>query len=105
MNTKTIEQLPAPTMTKLPEGRLPAVQEAVVADAPASKPPAIVPEQTVKNIAGAIAAVMTKVGIITKRGENQFHHYRYASMQDILQKLTPLLAKHGLVIMQNEISR
>ena len=48
---------------------------------------------------------MKQVGVISKHGVNQFHHYKYASMQDILQKLTPLLAKNGLVIMQNEIGR
>lgn len=99
-----VNELPA--VIQPPEG-VPAVQEGVgeLLAHGNPRPPAIVPEQTVKNIAGAIAAVMTKIGIITKRGENQFHHYKYASMQDILQKLTPLLAKHGLVIMQNEISR
>ncbi len=67
--------------------------------------PAVIPQQTVKDIAVAIAGVMKEVGIVSKRGNNTFHHYKYASMQDVLQKLTPLLAKHGLIVMQNEIGR
>lgn len=57
------------------------------------------------KVATAISAVMNEIGIIAKEGTNSFHHYKYAQMQDILQKLTPLLAKNGLVIFQTEVGR
>ena len=63
------------------------------------------PQTKVGKISGAIAAVMGEIGIVEKLGTNQFHRYRYAQMQDILQQLTPLLAKHGLVIWQTERDR
>ncbi len=42
---------------------------------------------------------------IGKDGKNEFHRYNYAKMEDILQRLTPLMAKHGLVVFQTEIDR
>jgi ERF superfamily len=63
------------------------------------------PPMKVGKISGAIAAVMGEIGVVAKQGTNQFHRYKYAQMQDILQQLTPLLAKHGLVIWQTECDR
>src|SRR6266699_3289227 len=65
----------------------------------------VLPQTKVAKIAQAISAVMGEIGIIAKDGVNQFHRYRYAQMQDILQRLTPLLAKHGLMIVQTEVGR
>ena len=59
----------------------------------------------IDKIATAISAVMSEVGVVSKDGHNKFHGYRYAQMQDVLQRLTPLLAKHGLMIMQTEVGR
>lgn len=53
----------------------------------------------------AIADVMEEVNVVAKRGENSFHRYRYAKMEDILKEITPLLGRHGLVIFQSEVSR
>jgi hypothetical protein len=53
----------------------------------------------------AIASVMTEVHVVAKRGENEFHRYRYATMGDILQEITPLLGRHGIVIFQSETGR
>jgi ERF superfamily len=72
---------------------------------PAKAFPAISPPMKVGKISGAIAAVMGEIGVVAKQGTNQFHRYKYAQMQDILQQLTPLLAKHGLVIWQTEVDR
>jgi hypothetical protein len=57
------------------------------------------------TLVGAIAAVMNEVHTVAKRGNNKFHGYRYAQMQDILQEITPLLGKHGIVIFQSETGR
>src|SRR5580765_5005751 len=60
---------------------------------------------TIANIAIAIANVTRQVGIIAKAGTNKFHGYKFAQMQDVLQRLTPLLAEAGLVIIQTEVAR
>jgi ERF superfamily len=57
------------------------------------------------TLVGAIAAVMNEVHTVAKRGVNEFHRYRYAKMEDILQEITPLLGKNGLVIFQSETGR
>jgi ERF superfamily len=48
---------------------------------------------------------MNEVQTVAKRGVNEFHRYRYATMGDILQEITPLLGRHGLVIFQSETGR
>jgi hypothetical protein len=57
------------------------------------------------GLVAAIAAVMTEVHTVAKRGENTFHGYRYATMGDILKEITPLLGRHGIVIFQSETGR
>ena len=69
--------------------------------APATpKPPAFPP-----HIAKAIIAITNAIGVIEKRGENEFQKYRYARWEDIAEVLSPLLAAHGLIIVQTELSR
>jgi ERF superfamily len=63
------------------------------------------PALTCPNLVKAIAAVMREVDTVAKAGENTFHHYRYAKMEDILKVLTPLLGRHGIVVFQSESSR
>jgi hypothetical protein len=55
------------------------------------------------EIAEAINAVMGEVDYVQKRGENKFHGYKFAAVGDLLAKLQPAMAKHGLIIIQNEI--
>src|SRR5882757_10136798 len=57
------------------------------------------------TLVSAIAAVMNEVHVVAKRGENEFHRYRYATMGDILKEITPLLGRHGIVIFQSETGR
>jgi hypothetical protein len=57
------------------------------------------------GLVAAIAAVMNEVHVVAKRGLNEFHRYRYATMGDILQEITPLLGRHGIVIFQSETGR
>ena len=59
----------------------------------------------VGQIAKAIADVMKQVHVVAKNGENSFHRYRYAKMEDILKEITPLLGHNGLVIFQSELAR
>src|SRR5467141_3307124 len=39
------------------------------------------------GLVAAIAAVMNEVHVVAKRGENEFHRYRYATMGDILNEI------------------
>jgi hypothetical protein len=96
MNDQSDDKQPLPAVAPEPKP---------LADLPPVKPLLALPQTKVGKISGAIAAVMGEIGIVAKQGTNQFHRYRYAQMQDILQQLTPLLAKHGLVIWQEEASR
>jgi hypothetical protein len=57
------------------------------------------------GLVAAIAAVMADVHTVAKNGQNTFHNYRYARMEDILKEITPLLGRHGLVIFQSETGR
>src|SRR5215813_3280649 len=57
------------------------------------------------GLVAAIAAVMNEVHVVAKRGENEFHRYRYATMGDILKEITPLLGRRGIVIFQSEVGR
>ncbi len=68
-----------------------------------SPPPAAVPYGG--GLVAAIAAVMNEVHVVARRGENEFHRYRYATMGDILKEITPLLGRHGIVIFQSETGR
>jgi hypothetical protein len=66
---------------------------------------ALLPITGVANIAKGIAGVMSEVGTIKKGGYNNFHHYHYARLEDLLEALTPLMGKHGIVLIQNEVER
>jgi hypothetical protein len=90
-----------------PTQQLPAVPEGDVAPPfrREHKTPRKRPEGSIVNIATAIAAITADIGIVPKLGVNAFHRYRYAQMQDVLQKLTPLMAKHGLIVVQTEVGR
>lgn len=90
-------------------GELPAVIEGggrgVVPPAPPLAP--TLPLTPYDKIAAAVSSVMKEIAEdpVEKRGENKFHNYNFARMQDINQALTPLMAKHGLAISQSEVER
>jgi hypothetical protein len=67
------------------------------------QPAPILPFQGVGNLAKGIAGVMSEVGTISKSGFNKFHNYAYATLQDLLFALCPLMGKHGVVVLQNEV--
>ena len=68
-------------------------------------PRAPLPPAGVAKIASAIASIMTDIGVVAKDGQNKFHNYAYAKMEDILKRLTPLMARNGLVVFQTEVGR
>jgi ERF superfamily len=70
-------------------------------------PPQILPKTDFAKLAEAIAECTKEIGEnpVIKAGENKFQNYNYARMQDILGTLTPLMAKHGIIVMQTEVQR
>jgi len=46
----------------------------------------------------AMNAVMNEVDYVQKKGENDFHGYKYATEADVLDRLRPAMVKHGLVL-------
>lgn len=55
------------------------------------------------KIAAAIAAVMGEVPKLSKGEKNSHGNYNFASIDDFLEAVRPLCAKHGLVIIQDEV--
>lgn len=53
----------------------------------------------------AIANIMAEIKPIEKTGWNEFHKYWHVRMQDLSRELTPLMGKHGIVIIQTEEGR
>lgn len=56
-----------------------------------------------RPVVAAIAKVMGEVGAVEKRGNNQFHGYKYATAADVAHALQRLMAENGLVTVQREI--
>ena len=59
------------------------------------------PEQTLSpeaTILRAMNAVMEEVDYVQKKGENDFHGYKYATEADVLDRLRPAMVKHGLIL-------
>jgi hypothetical protein len=97
-----------PPQSNLPANVLPAPKRNMTAEAMRdAPPPPAMPITGFAKLADAIAAVTKEIAEdpIEKKGKNAFHNYSYARMQDILGGLTPLMAKHGVVVMQTEVER
>jgi hypothetical protein len=56
------------------------------------------------NVAAAISAVMNEVPKLSKGEKNEHGNYKFASIDDFLEAVRPLCAKHGLIILQDEES-
>jgi hypothetical protein len=54
-------------------------------------------------MAKSILAVTKAIGGIGKHGTNTFQHYNYQKWEDVLDKLSPLLVDHGLIVQQSEL--
>jgi ERF superfamily len=60
-----------------------------------------IPQETLTAeavILRAMNAVMSEVDYVQKKGENDFHGYKYATEADVLDRLRPAMVKHGLVL-------
>lgn len=53
------------------------------------------------NIYKQLAALQSEVEKVTKGGTNEYHHYQYARLGDILDVIRPLLKRHGLGFYQS----
>lgn len=49
------------------------------------------------NIAKKLLAVMTECAYVVKNGVNNFHNYKYATAEDVLQKVNEALVKNKIV--------
>ena len=49
-----------------------------------------------KAIAGKLVQVMAECSQVRKNGSNDFHHYKYATSADVLEKVNAALVKHKL---------
>lgn len=56
------------------------------------------------KVAAAISAVMNEVPKLGKGEKNSHGGYNFASIDDFLEAVRPLCAKHGLIILQDEDS-
>lgn len=57
------------------------------------------------NVLKAVNGVMKSIGPVTKSGSNDFHKYNYAKASDVVALVQPLMAEHGLIIIQSEVER
>lgn len=60
-----------------------------------------IPQETLTPeaiILRAMNAVMNEVDYVQKKGENDFHGYKYATEADVLDRLRPAMVKHGLIL-------
>lgn len=56
--------------------------------------------EDIKEICKALLAFHSEVGRITKDGENPHLRNRYATIDQIIEEIRPVLASHGLFVMQ-----
>ena len=56
--------------------------------------------EDIKDICKALLAFHSEVGRITKDGENPHLRNRYATIDQIIEEIRPVLASHGLFVMQ-----
>ena len=59
------------------------------------EPESLTPEAVILR---AMNAVMMEVDYVQKTGNNDFHGYRYATEADVLERLRPIMVKHGLIL-------
>jgi hypothetical protein len=84
-----------------PTPNLPAVHQERRPRTPAQRKPM----PYAASIAKAVLSVSREVGTIQREGFNSFQKYKYTRWEDINERLSPLLQKHGLIIVQSEINR
>jgi hypothetical protein len=60
-----------------------------------TEPESLTPEAVILR---AMNAVMMEVDYVQKTGNNDFHNYSYATEADVLERLRPIMVKHGLIL-------
>lgn len=60
----------------------------------------MIKSETVKEIAGALAAFQSEVANVPKESTNPFFKSKYASLEAVIDTVRPTLAKHGLSFVQ-----
>jgi hypothetical protein len=86
---------------------------APLADTPPTAPVTAPPERTplpqtmLDRIGKAMADAIREIGQnpVEKKGENTFHHYRYARIEEIMGAVNAALSKHGIIVFQSECER
>lgn len=56
----------------------------------------IISERPIQNICGKLVNIMAEVSHVAKNGTNDFHHYKYATASDVLEKVNETLCKYGI---------
>ena len=49
-----------------------------------------------KSIAGKLVKIMEECSVVRKNGTNDFHHYKYATSADVLEKINASLVKNRI---------
>lgn len=57
-------------------------------------------DQRPKNIYGRLSQILGLIGVIKKRGFNDFHRYPYAKEEDLVEEIRPMLSEYGIWIEQ-----
>lgn len=52
-----------------------------------------------RSLIKKLARIMAKVERVEKRGENSFHHYKYAMEADLVDAIRPLLAQENVMLL------
>lgn len=105
IETQTVQRVPSPP----PAEERPAGQLPMATPMPRQElRPVPVRDVAVKmypiKIAKSILAITRAMQPVEKAGFNKFHGYKYPKWEDILEQLGPLIAEHGLIIIQSETS-
>ena len=56
----------------------------------------VMTEKPIQNICGKLVNIMAEVSHVAKNGTNDFHHYKYATASDVLEKVNETLCKYGI---------
>ena len=51
-----------------------------------------------KNIAAKLVKIMADCAYVQKNGLNDFHHYRFATASDVLEKVNASLVKNNVAL-------
>lgn len=96
------ERLPAALPGSVPDAQLPdAISRALVPMQ--MRAPEALPAKPSANVAKRVAAVMSEIQRIEKRGHNKHFNFDFATIDDIRAAMATLCGKHGLAWRQTEL--